>query len=202
MSATRFVALGFADRSPAAIYHLMTALIVPRPIAFCTSLSRQGVLNAAPFSFFTGVCADPPLLLISVTRRVDRLKDTARNILDTGEFVVNIPDKALAAQVEAASAEFDPQESEVERLGLATLPSHFVAPARLAAAPAQLECRLEKAIEIGNGPVDLLVGRIVEAHVRADLLDDRGRVDVAALDPLARLASGSYAGLGAPFRLK
>lgn len=202
MSADGFVALDIADRSPAAIYHLLTALIVPRPIAFCTSLSKTGVLNAAPFSFFTGLCADPPLLLISVSRRADRLKDTARNILDTGEFVVNIPDRALVKEVEAASAEFDPQESEVERLGLATLPSRFVAPARLAAAPAQLECRLEQAIEIGNGPVDLLVGRVLEAHVRADLLDDRGRIDVAALDPLARLSAGSYAGLQAPFRLK
>jgi flavin reductase (DIM6/NTAB) family NADH-FMN oxidoreductase RutF len=200
VSEPAFTTLGLGRRSPAAVYHLMTALIVPRPIALVTSLSEDGVLNAAPFSFFNGLCADPPLLMISVARRPDRLKDTALNILRQGEFVVNLPDRQLATIVEGAAAELPPEVSEVERLGLATLPSLFVAPARLAAAPAQLECRLEQALELGNGPVDLLIGRILEAHLRADLLDGQGRIDVAAFDPLARLSAGSYAGIGTPFK--
>jgi len=192
-------ALDLAERSPAAAYHLLTALVLPRPIAWITTLNADGSVNLAPFSFFNVVCADPPLLVVGIARREGRPKDTTLNLRDRPDFVVNLPTVAQAAQVQASGADFPFGESELTALGLATWPSRQVAAPRVAGCHSQLECRVERWLELGRGPVDLLIGRILEAHVLASALDERGRPDADRLQALARLASGRYAGLGPSF---
>lgn len=201
--------LELGGQSAGAVYHLMTAMIVPRPIALVTTLGVNGVLNVAPFSFFSGVCSDPPILSLSIIRhpasaeRPDdgaRLKDTARNIRDTSEFVVNIPPQDLGVAVETAGKAWPPEQSEAELLGLATLESSRIRVPRLAHCPIHLECRLERIIEVGEGPTDLVLGRIVEAHAALAVFNDKGRLDVDRIRPLSRLSAGAYAGLQESFR--
>jgi len=194
-------AMGLGGLSPAAAYHLLTSVVLPRPVAWILSLNPDGSLNLAPFSFFNCVCADPPLLAVSIARRGGVPKDTARNLRERPDFTVNLPARGQAAQVQASAADFPPGESEVSALGLAVEPSLQVAAPRLAEAPVQLECRVERLLELGNGPVDLILAHILEVHVRADALDERGRPLPEALDPLARLGGGRFAGLTPSFQV-
>src|SRR5579872_4046714 len=132
------------------IYRLMTGIVVPRPIAWVTSLSRSGVLNLAPFSAFTFVSQKPPMLAISVGRKAGVYKDTAHNILATEEYVIHIADSPLINAVHESSVEHPPEVSEVEVLGLETLPSTRVKVPRLATAPVAMECRFRQCLEFGE----------------------------------------------------
>jgi flavin reductase (DIM6/NTAB) family NADH-FMN oxidoreductase RutF len=194
-------AMGLGGLSPAAAYHLLTSVVLPRPVAWILSLNPDGSHNLAPFSFFNCVCADPPLLMVSIARRGGLPKDTARNLRERPDFTVNLPSRDQAAWVQASAADFPHGESEVAALGLAVTSSLHVSAPRLADAPVQLECRVERLLELGNGPVDLVLGRILEVHVRADALDERGRPLPEALDPLARLGGGRFAGLTPSFQV-
>jgi flavin reductase (DIM6/NTAB) family NADH-FMN oxidoreductase RutF len=194
-------AMGLGGLGPAAAYHLLTAVVLPRPVAWIISRNPDGSLNLAPFSFFNCVCADPPLLMVSIARRAGLPKDTTRNLRERPDFTVNLPSLSQAALVQASAADFSYGESEVAALGLAVEPSLHVAAPRLADAPVQLECRVERMLELGNGPVDLVLGHILEAHVRADALDERGRPLPERLDPLARLGGGRFAGLTPSFQV-
>ena len=126
-------------------YRLLVGVVVPRPIAWVTSLDEAGRLNAAPFSCYTFVCKKPPMICINIGRREDRLKDTATNIEAHGDFVVNVVTVDAAQVMHETSADYPPDVSEVEALGLETLPSTLVAPPRLAISPIHLECRLHRA---------------------------------------------------------
>ncbi len=179
------------------IYKLMTGLVVPRPIAWVTTRSSSGIVNLAPFSSFTFVCHAPPMLAVGIDAKPDGdgLKDTARNILELGEFVVNVADWSQLAHLHASSAEFPADVSEVEQLGLSTLPSLRIRTPRLAEAAISCECVLEKCLELGRGPNRLMVGRVVQFHVRPTLWSD-GRIDAVALDPVSRVGGPTYARLG------
>lgn len=184
-----------AGLSPDEVYRLLIGLIVPRPIAWVTSLSPEGVVNLAPFSAFTYLSTEPPLIGISVMRRGEGLKDTARNIAAGGGFVVNVADEGLVEPVHLSAAEHPADVSEAELLGLSLLPSVAVAAPRLEAAPAALECSFEQAIAFGDRGAQLIVGRVRHFHVRDDLLEG-GRVVTERLRPLCRIAGPKYAGLG------
>jgi flavin reductase (DIM6/NTAB) family NADH-FMN oxidoreductase RutF len=201
MNEPSYVNLELEARSPQSVYHLLTALVIPRPIAWISSLNPDGGANLAPFSFFNCICADPPLLLVSFARRDGLPKDTVRNLRERPEFVVNLPNLAQARDVFASAADLPYGESELTALGLRTLPSVRVAAPRVAGTHTQLECRVERWLELGNGPVDLLIGRILAAHVREDALDEHGRPRPELLDPLARLGGGQFAGLDEPFKV-
>lgn len=176
-------------------YRLLTGLVVPRPIAWVTSLSAAGVLNLAPFSHFTFVSPKPPLLAISVGRKGDTYKDTATNILRTEEFVVHIADSTLLGPLHESAEEHPPEVSEAEVLGLATAPSLHVRVPRLQATPVAMECRLRHCIEFGETRSRLLVGEVMVFRLRADLLDN-GKVDTRRLDPVGRIAGPNYTRLG------
>lgn len=185
-------------------YFLLTACILPRPIAFVTSLDRSGkVLNAAPFSYFNGVCSDPPLIILGLAGKPGEEgivhKDTTRNILETGEFVVNSCSVEMAAVVQKSSENYPAEESEVEALGLATIPSMVVAPPRLAASPISFECRLYQSLQLGPKMSTLVLGEVLKVHVREDCVV-KGRVDAERVQPLARLGGGFYSGITAPFK--
>lgn len=177
------------------VYKLLIGLIVPRPIAWVTSLSPEGVVNLAPFSAFTYLSTEPPLIGISVMRRGDGLKDTARNIAAAGDFVVNIADETLVQPVHLSAAEHPCDVSEAELLGLELVASLDVATPRLARVPAALECGFEQVIAFGDQGAQLIVGRVRRFHVRDDLIDG-GKVVTERLRPLCRIAGPKYAGLG------
>jgi flavin reductase (DIM6/NTAB) family NADH-FMN oxidoreductase RutF len=178
-----------------AAYKLLVGIVVPRPIAWITTMSRSGIVNAAPFSCYTFVCNDPPMLAINIGRRDGDLKDTARNIVETGEFVVNIVTEGLIASMHATSTECAPGLSEVEALQLATKASRDIRPPRLSASPINLECRLDQVLELGRLRNSLILGEIVRFHISDDLYD-KDKVDSVQLRPLARLAGRKYAMLG------
>ena len=178
-----------------ACYRLLTGLVVPRPIAWVTSLSESGVLNLAPFSAFTFVAPKPPMLAISVGHKAGRYKDTARNILATEEYVVHIAGRGQLDALHESAEEHPAEVSEVGVLGLRTLPSEEVAPARLADTPVAMECRLRHCIEFGETRSRLLVGEVVRIHLRDGLLRD-GKIDTTELDPIARIGGPTYATLG------
>ncbi len=194
--ASDFGSLDFQAQSEGAVYHWMNGMIVPRPIAFVTSVSEEGVVNGAPFSYFNAVTASPPVLSIAVGRREGVPKDTSRNIRRSGQFVVNVCSVDLAGSISLAAGDFPADQSEIEVAGLTLLPSTRISVPRVANSPIHLECELERVVELGEGPVDLILGRIVFVHFRKDLLDDEGRIDPARLDPLARMAGLSFGRVG------
>ena len=179
-------------------YKLLTGIVVPRPIAWITSLSPRGIVNLAPFSAFTFVSPKPPMLAISIGHKAGIYKDTLRNILAGEEFVVHIASQSQLDAVHLSAVEHPSDVSEVEQLGLATLPGDQVRVPRLADAPIAMECRFRSCLEFGETRSRLVVGEVVRFHIRDGLARD-GKIDTAALDPIARVAGPVYAALGELF---
>jgi flavin reductase (DIM6/NTAB) family NADH-FMN oxidoreductase RutF len=186
------------------VYRILSSLVIPRPIAWITTVDETGRVNLAPFSSFMGIFG-PPMLAVTLGRRKDgSLKDTHRNLRDHGEAVVHLADLPLLGALHASAAEVEPEISEVERLGLATEPSLRVAPPRLRDAPVALECHLNRELELGPAStlvlLDVLMAHAVERIWSAG--DDCA--DASLWTPLARLASvagPNYGALGQTFRL-
>ena len=179
---------------------LVKSLLIPRPIAWVGTLSADGVPNLAPHSFFTVASSEPPIVLIGSTGR----KDTLRNAEATGEFTVSLVTRALAEAANRTSAPFAPEVDEFAAASLTPEPSVVVAPPRVAASPAALECRLHEVHPVGDS--FLLMGRVVHVSVDTDVLttDARGRTlpDPAALGSVARLGRMEWGGLGEVFELE
>lgn len=186
---------------PETAYRLITGVVVPRPIAWVTSLSGDGILNLAPFSAFTFVSPKPPMLAISIGRKGKTYKDTAQNILNNEEYVVHIADSTLMNAVHESSTEHPPDVSEVEELRLSTLPGERIKVPRLAAAPIAMECRFRQCLEFGETRSRLIVGEVLVFHIRDGLLNN-GKIETEALDPIARIAGPRYARLGEIVTLK
>jgi len=168
-------------------YKLLAGVVTPRPIAWVTTLDEAGGVNAAPFSFFNVFGTHPPMLAFAPGDKAPGVpKDTARNIRRSGEFVVNLVDEAAAEAMNATSAEMDYGVSEVEALGLETVPSAVVAPPRLAISPVALECREWSTLEIGSNR--LVVGIVERLHVREGVIDPETLlVDPDAYSPIGRM---------------
>jgi flavin reductase (DIM6/NTAB) family NADH-FMN oxidoreductase RutF len=177
------------------IYHLLTGLVIPRPIAWISTVSEDGVANLAPHSFFNVMGYKPPIVAFSSIGR----KDTLNNIEATGEFVVNIATMDLVEQVNLSATDFPADEDEIAWCGLQAVPSAVVAPPRVAQAPAHLECRHHQTVTMGN--MNLVIARVVHIHVEERVWED-GRVNADLLDPLARLAGSAYAGLGEQVKIE
>ena len=176
-------------------YHWMTAMIVPRPIAWVSSVSPAGIVNLAPFSFFNGITSRPPMLMfVPVTKADGTPKDTLRNIEATEEFVVNLVSAQQAEAMNATSAELPPDESEFDHFSIAAAASDRVAPPRVAGAPIAMECKLEQIARIGDAPgiANVVFGRILCAHIDDAVINDAGRIDPAKLDLIGRMGGGDY----------
>ena len=177
-------------------YKLLASTITPRPIAWVTTRSTRGVVNAAPFSFFNGMGSDPLTLVLGLMAGPGGdYKDTARNILDTGEFVVNLVPEALASQMNETSVDAPPDVSELDLAGLETTPSGSVAPPRIIGSPVAFECRTLQAIATGARQT-VVIGQVLAVHVDdACLLDAaQGYVDTPKLHLIARMhGRGWYA---------
>jgi flavin reductase (DIM6/NTAB) family NADH-FMN oxidoreductase RutF len=187
-----------ADLDARAVYALLTSLVVPRPIAWVSTLSAAGERNLAPHSYFNLVSSEPPVVHVTSSQRRGRLKDTARNIAETGEFVVNVASREQVELANHTSAEWPPEEDEWRLAGITGVPSRLVAPERVAGAPAALECRLVETVTIGNGT--MFFGEVVWFHADPRVMDGH-RVSARALDPVARLGGPFYTPLGDIFRL-
>jgi flavin reductase (DIM6/NTAB) family NADH-FMN oxidoreductase RutF len=166
-------------------YRLLTAVIVPRPIAWVSTISADGADNLAPHSFFTVSCVNPPIVQFTSVGR----KDSLRNVEATGEMVVNFTPERLFEQVNASGTDFPPEQSEFDAVGLIREASERVRPPRVAASPVALECKLHSTLCLGDSTV--VFGRVVCAAVSDDVLVD-GHPDLDRLRPLARLGRDDW----------
>lgn len=184
------------DHAYSNIYKLMIGSIVPRPIAFVSSVDAAGIRNLAPFSFFTGVGSNPPTVLFCPVIRTGDLpeKDTLRNVEATGEFVVNIVSESFAAQMNQCSAEVPADVDEFALSGLTAVASDLVRPPRVAESAVQMECKLMEIIRTGAQPGAgiVVLGRIVRFHIREDLVDNY-RIDPDKLAAIGRMGGPTYA---------
>ncbi len=187
-----------AALSPRDAYRLMIACVIPRPIAWVSTVDLGARVNLAPFSFFGGVTSSPPTVMLSVGRRRGAHKDTARNLLVAREAVVHICTRPLAERMVATAAEVEHGVDEFELAGLAKLPSVDVRPPRIAEAAIAMEARLVQHMEIGSGPNDVFLLEIVRFHVADDVLVD-GAPDAARLAAVGRLGGSAYCDTSAPF---
>ncbi|WP_407407736.1 flavin reductase family protein [Peribacillus sp.] len=186
-------------------YKFLTGSIIPRPIALITTQSETGIINAAPFSFFNIVSSNPPMLSVSVQRKKGVQKDTARNAIKSGEFIVHITDEDIVEDVNQTAAELRPEESELTLTKFTTVASDKVAVPGLKEAKVRFECKLERAIPLAGSVddpgCDLLIGRVVCYHIDQGIYHE-GRIDQNGLKPVARLAGQTYTKLGELFELQ
>ena len=197
--------LDFTALKPRDAYAWMISTIMPRPIAWVSTISLEGKTNLAPFSFFQGVTANPPtLMFVPVNSRDGVKKDTVRNIEQVPEFVVNLVPFALGAEMNASSAMLPYGESEFEAFGIASAPSRTVRPPRVAEAPVAFECRLDRFVHIGEGPLaaNVVFGRIQLAHLADTVLDGEGKPDPAKLDLIGRMGGETFTRTRERFDLK
>ncbi len=185
-----------ADLDGSTAYKLVSGLVVPRPVAWISSQNDAGLVNVAPFSSFNYVAHSPAMLAVNIALQDDStLKDTARNIRETGEFVVNITPTSALDTMNQSSAEYPSDVSEAQVLDIPLMPSTHVGPPRVAVSPAQMECRLSQVVPLGTGINTLYIAEIVAFHVSNAVYDGR-HIDSVALDPVARLGGPFYASLG------
>lgn len=191
MSST--LSIDFANITAHERYKILCGAVVPRPIAWVTTIDAECLVNAAPFSFFNVFSEDPALVVLGLQHRADGSpKDTTRNIHRNGEFVVNLADEALGEAMNDCAIDFPAKVSETDSLGLRCMASDKVAPPRLEAAPFAFECRREVSLAFGPGR-ELLVGEVLTVHAREGLLDpDTLRVDFDRYHPIGRLFGDLY----------
>ncbi len=185
-------------------YKLMIGSIVPRPIAFVTSVSKSGVVNAAPFSFFNIVGVEPPMLMISCMRKPNgEMKDTASNITASKEFIVHIVSEEIVEQVNTASLDVPPEVDEIEMAQLTTVPGDLVNVPRVTESKIALECKLYQHVPAGKDAegrptADVLIGEVIRFHIDDEIYED-GRIDLRQLKPVSRLAGLFYGTVGETF---
>lgn len=179
--------------APINTYKLLVGAVVPRPIAFVSTISLEGVANLAPFSFFTVASANPPVVCFSATFR-EPLKDTLVNVRATKEFVVNIVSEEFAAKMNVCSGEYPYGVDEFEISGLTTVPSDLVRPPRVKESHVNMECRLLQTVEVSNQPLGgtLILGQVVRFHVD-DAIFEEFRIDPDKLGAVGRMAGSAYA---------
>jgi flavin reductase (DIM6/NTAB) family NADH-FMN oxidoreductase RutF len=186
----------FTSLNPSICYKLLVSTIVPRPIGWVVSQDREGALNAAPYSFFNALSADPPVVGIGIGRRSSgNGKDTRTNIIETGEFVVNLVSEETAPAMNVTAIEFDPEVNELGEAGLTVCPSLRVKPPRIAESPVAIECSLLQMVDLGPNS-GIVLGRVLAIHVRDDAVLDatNGYVDTPALKLIGRMhGTGWYA---------
>lgn len=185
-SSTRTFGADALDRTGA--YHLLNSIVVPRPIAWVSSINGDSQTNLAPHSYFTVAGVSPPtLLFVSVGQ-----KDTIRNIQQTREFVINVADLPFAEQMNLSSTKAPYGVSEFDLAGVTPVPGELVAAPRVAEAPVSMECRLTDVVPVGDDPSYLVLGEVLLFHIAERVLDARGTADPDALAAIARMGGNVY----------
>lgn len=178
---------------------IMIGSILPRPIAFVSSVSAEGLLNLAPFSYFNMVSSVPPLLSISILHGEDHKKDTINNIKDNKEFVVHIVSEDILEDVNQTSIELPPNRSELLYTHFSIMSSEKINVPQIKEAKVRMECVLEKIVALPAS--DLVIGRVVNFVIDPSILDEKGRIIVNELKPISRLAGNQYAKVGEIIKL-
>lgn len=187
--------LDFTQLSKAESYRWLASTVTPRPIAWVTTLSADGKSNLAPFSFFQVISDSPPTLLVNTSVREDgSVKDTLRNVRETGELVIHLVSAAQAEAMNATAAWLPHGDSEIEHAGIATVPSERVAPPRVVGAPVAFECQLAEIMPYpAQNPSSMLIfARVLLAHIDESVMQDERHVDPAKLDLVGRLGGTQY----------
>ena len=182
-----------AATPPREVYQILIGSVVPRPIAFVSTLSVEGRRNLAPFSFFNAICADPPAVCFSTSFREPR-KDTYVNVKATGEFVVNIVSEEIAEQMNLCSGDYGAGVDEFEISGLTPVPSDLVRAPRVAESRVNMECKLRQIVELSAKPGggSLIIGEVVRFHID-DALVENFRIDPDKLRAIGRMGGNQYA---------
>jgi flavin reductase (DIM6/NTAB) family NADH-FMN oxidoreductase RutF len=173
-------------------YKILVTAVVPRPIAFVSTVSKAGIYNLAPFSFFNGFCGDPPIVGFSPNNNPP--KDSLVNATDTGEFVVNIVNETIAERMNLTAKRYPPDVDEFQVSTLTPVPSQFVRPPRVLESPVSMECKVIQIVELSKRPEanSLVLGQVVCFHVDDAVLDDKGRIDPLKLRAVGRMGGVSY----------
>lgn len=178
------------------LHQYILGAVAPRPIAFASTLSAEGVPNLAPYSFFNAFSSNPPILIFSSNRRVanNTTKDTLKNVEDTGEVVINVVSHNISRQMALASIEYGPEVDEFKKAGFTTLPSERVKPFRVAESPVQMECVVDKILPLGEdgGAGNLIFCKIVMMHISEEILSETGRIDPHKIDLMGRMGRFYY----------
>ncbi len=185
--------LNLSDLRPDSRYKLLAGVVVPRPIALVTTIAAEGVVNAAPFSFFNVFCEDPPLVILGLQAKDDLSpKDTTANIRRSGEFVINLVGEGIAEKMNICSVDFPSDISELDEAGLTTASSIDIQVPRIAEAPIALECRQKMIISFG--PLrEILIGEVIRLHAQPGIIDSKNlRTDLNLYRPVGRLSGDKY----------
>ena len=187
------------------IYKILTGTVIPRPIGWVSTTDAEGNHNLAPFSFFNAVGEDPPHVMFSTVRTGNVTKDTLNNVLQTGEFVVNMATEDLVEKMNTTSANLKPGESEFELAGLTPVPSLLVKAPRVLESHVNMECKLVHHYSLEdhkNGGATIMIGRVVMFHIDDSILLDNYKINQDVYRPVARLAGWNYSKLGEIFSIK
>ncbi|KAA9023854.1 flavin reductase family protein [Niallia endozanthoxylica] len=185
-------------------YKFLIGSIIPRPIAFVTTMTTDGVLNGAPFSYFNIVTSNPPMISLSIQRSQGEQKDTARNIIESKQFVVHIVDEQNVEMINKTAASLPSNQSEIELANLTPVDSVKISIPGVKEAKIRMECLLEHALELGGSDTpgcDFIIGKVVQFHVENDIYKN-GRIDPSGLTAVSRLAGNDYAKIGEIFEIK
>ena len=185
-------------------YKFLIGSIIPRPIAFVTTISKEGVLNGAPFSYFNIVSSNPPIISLSIQRTEGTQKDTARNIIESKEFVIHIVDEHNVEKINKTAASLPPDQSEIELANLTPVDSVKISVPGVKEAKIRMECSLEHSLKLGGLDTpgcDFIIGKVVQFHIENDIYEN-GRIDPRGLAAVSRLAGNNYAKIGEIFEIK
>jgi flavin reductase (DIM6/NTAB) family NADH-FMN oxidoreductase RutF len=192
---SEFTALVTADRDRRDSFKTLVSCVLPRPIAFVSTISANGVPNLAPFSFFNGVGSNPPAVIFSPCTRADgTVKDTLVNLRAVPECVVNLVPFSMKDAMNEASYQFPSEVNEFEAAGFTPLASRFVRPPRVAESPVQMECKLVQIVPVGDGPLsaNICIAEVLCFHIAKEILLGDETVDVSKIDLIARLGGDDY----------
>jgi len=185
-------------------YKFLIGSIIPRPIAFVTTISKDNLLNGAPFSYFNIVSSNPPMISLSIQRSSGRQKDTARNIIESKQFVVHIVDEQNVEKINKTAANLPPTQSEIELANLTPVGSVKISVPGVKEAKIRMECSLEHHLELGGSDspgCDLIIGKVIQFHIESDIYEN-GRIDPRGLAAVSRLAGTNYAKIGEIFEIE
>ena len=185
-------------------YKFLIGSIIPRPIAFVTSISKDGVLNGAPFSYFNIVSSNPPMISLSIQRSAGGQKDTARNIIGSKQFVVHIVDEHNVEKINKTAVILPSNQSEIKLAHLTPVDSVKISVPGVKEAKIRMECSLEHSLELGGLDTpgcELIIGKVVQFHIDNDIYEN-GRIDPRGLAAVSRLAGNNYAKIGEVFEIE
>jgi len=184
------------DLSTAEFHAYLLSAVAPRPIAFASTIDRAGNINLSPFSFFNAFGANPPILVFSPARRVrdNTTKHTLENVREVDEVVINIVNYAMVEQTSLASTEYDKGINEFVKAGFTQVPSTLIRPPRVGESPVAFECKVKQIIETGTegGAGNLIICEVILAHIKEEILDEKGKIDTRKIDLVGRMGAEWY----------